>query len=98
MLSRLTSEELASLYDESREKMLPAERGRWLDQRLAEQVKFAYENAPAVTEKFDKAGVSPSEICTVRDLEKLPVASKDELVRLPAGEPALRRVSSGASK
>ena len=87
MSSRLSSEELASLYDESREKMPPAERGRWLDQTLAKQVQFAYENAPAVTEKFDKAGVSPSEICTVRDLEKLPVTSKDELVRLQQANP-----------
>jgi len=87
MLSRLSPQELASLYDESREKMPPQEREEWLDQRLAEQVKFAYENAPAIREKFDKAGVSPHEIGTLRDLEKLPVTTKDELVRLQQANP-----------
>jgi len=87
MLNRLSPEELASLYDESKEKMPPEERRRWLNQRLAEQMQFAYKNAPAVKEKFDKAGVSPSEIRTVKDLEKLPVTTKDDLVRLQQANP-----------
>jgi phenylacetate-CoA ligase len=87
MLSRLSPEELASLSDESKEKMPPQERERWLNQRLAEQVQFAYKNAPAIKEKFDKAGVSPSEIRAVKDLEKLPVTTKDELVRLQQANP-----------
>jgi phenylacetate-CoA ligase len=78
---------LASLYDESKEKMPPEERERWLNQRLAEQMQFAYKNAPAIKDKFDKAGVSPSEIRTVKDLEKLPVTTKDELVRLQQENP-----------
>jgi len=87
MLGRLSSEELASLYDESKEKMPPEERERWLNQRLAEQVQFAYKNAPAVKEKLDKVGVSPSEIRTIKDLEKLSVTTKDELVRLQQANP-----------
>jgi phenylacetate-coenzyme A ligase PaaK-like adenylate-forming protein len=61
MLSRLSTEALASLYDESQERMAPKKRERWLNKRLAEQVQFAYKNAPAIKEKFDKSGVSPSE-------------------------------------
>jgi phenylacetate-CoA ligase len=87
MLSRLSPEELASLYDESKEKRPPEERERWLNQRLAEQMQFACKNAPAVKEKFDKAGVSPSEIRAAKDLEKLPVTTKDELVRLQQANP-----------
>ncbi len=87
MLSRLSAEELASLRDESKVRMAPEERERWLNQRLAEQVQFAYKNAPAIKEKFDKAGVSPSEIRTVKDLEKLPVTTKDELVKLQQANP-----------
>ena len=87
MLSRLSVEELASLYDESKEKMPPKKRERWLNKRLAEQVQFAYKNAQAIKEKFDKAGASPSEIRTVKDLEKLPVTTKDELVKLQHADP-----------
>ena len=87
MLKRLSPKELASLYDEAREKMPRNERESWLNQKLSKQVKFAYKNAPAVREKFDKAGVSPSEIRTIKDLEKLPVTTKDELVKLQQANP-----------
>jgi phenylacetate-CoA ligase len=87
MLSQLSPEELASLYNESREKMPPKEREKWLNQRLTEQVQFAYQNAPAIKEKFDKAGVPPSEIRTLKDLEKLPVTTKDELAKLQQANP-----------
>lgn len=87
MIRRLSPEELASLYDESKEKMSPEEREKWLNRRLAEQMKFAYENAPAIKDKFDRAGVSPSDIRSVKDLEKLPVTTKDELVKLQEASP-----------
>jgi len=87
MIRRLSPEELASLSDQSKEKMPPKEREKWLNERLAEQVKFAYEKAPAAKEKFDKAGVSPSEIRTIKDLEKLPVTTKDQLVKLQEADP-----------
>jgi len=87
MLSRLSPKQLASLYDGSKEKMSSEERANWLNRRLAKQVQFAYKNAPAIKEKFDKAGVSPSQIRTISDLEKLPVTTKDELVRLQQKNP-----------
>jgi len=87
MQRRLTPEELAALYDESLEKMPSDERGKWLDKRLADQVQFGYKSAPAVKDKLDKAGVSPSDIRTVKDLEKLPVTTKDQLVKLQAANP-----------
>ncbi|MCX6000208.1 MAG: hypothetical protein NTU41_11665, partial [Chloroflexi bacterium] len=89
MIRRLSSRELASLEREcqSTEKMPPEEREKWVNQRLARQVRFAYKNAPAAKEKFDKAGVSPSQIRTIKDLEKLPVTKKDELVKLQHAKP-----------
>ncbi|MCX5999462.1 MAG: AMP-binding protein [Chloroflexi bacterium] len=89
MIRRLSSRELASLRSEteSKEKMPPEEREKWVNQKLARQVKFAYRNAPAVKERFDKAGVSPSEVRTIKDLEKLPVTKKDELLKLQQAKP-----------
>jgi len=60
MLRRLSPKQLAALYDESKEKMPPAERQTWLNERLARQVSFAYKNSPAVKQKFDDAKVSLS--------------------------------------
>ncbi len=87
MPSRLSSAKLSRLYDESKEKMAPSDRAEWLNRRLARQVKFAYENAPAVKDKFDRAGVRPSGIKSIEDLEKLPVTTKDELVKLQESSP-----------
>ncbi len=87
MLRRLSPKQLAALYDESKEKMPPAERQAWLDERLAKQLSFAYRHSPAVKKKFDESNVSPRHIKTIKDLERLPVTTKDELVKLQAKAP-----------
>ncbi|MCX5998756.1 MAG: hypothetical protein NTU41_03980, partial [Chloroflexi bacterium] len=58
-----------------------------MNRRLAEQMRFAYRAAPAIRDKFDRAGISPSEIRSVKDLEKLPVTTKDQLVRIQQADP-----------
>jgi phenylacetate-CoA ligase len=75
------------VYDESKERMPKEERERWVNQRLAEIVEYAYKNVPPVKDKLDKAGVSPSKIRSVKDLQKLPVTTKDQLVRLQRANP-----------
>jgi phenylacetate-CoA ligase len=87
MLRPLNPQELGSLYDESMEKMPAEKRQAWLDGRLAQQMRFAYDHAPAAKQKLDNAGVSPSEIGSVKDLEKLPITTKDELVKLQQQNP-----------
>lgn len=87
MLRRMSPKQLAALYDESAEKKPPAQRQAWLDGRLAKQISFAYRQAPAVREKLNSAGVSPRHIRAVKDLERLPVTKKDELVKLQAKDP-----------
>ena len=87
MLRRLSPRQLVALYDESKEKMPPPQREEWLNQRLAKQVRFAYRHAPAVKNKFDDAGVSPGTIRGIADLQRLPVTTKDDLVKLQQAEP-----------
>jgi hypothetical protein len=60
---------------------------RQLNQGLREIVEHAYKNAPAVKDKFDIAGVPPSAIRTIKDLEKIPVTTKDELLKLQRANP-----------
>lgn len=80
-------EELLALYDEQKEKLPPDERLEQLNMRLQKQIRYACKNSPAVKGIFDNAGISPSGIRTVRDLEKLPVTTKDELVELQRARP-----------
>jgi len=69
-------------------EIMPAEtREKYLDQRLSQTVDHAYRNAPAVKEIFDRAGVSPAEIRTVKDLERVPITRKTDLIELQKANP-----------
>ncbi|OGO09519.1 MAG: hypothetical protein A2Y61_03850 [Chloroflexi bacterium RBG_13_60_13] len=87
MRRRLNPAQLLALHNQPKEKMPPPQREEWLNQRLARQVRFACSHAPAVKKKFDDAGVSPRSIRTIKDLEGLPVTTKDQLVRLQQADP-----------
>ena len=69
-------------YFDELETMSPAAREKYLDEKLTEAVKHAYRHAPAVKKLFDGAGISPDQIRTVKDLEKLPVTRKTDLLEM----------------
>jgi phenylacetate-CoA ligase len=69
------------------ERMPPKERQEHLEERMREIIAYAYERAPAVKERFDNAGVKPDDIRTVKDLEKIPVLRKDDLIALQKADP-----------
>lgn len=62
------------------ETMPPETRENYLNQRLSETVEHAYRHASVVREMFDRAKVNPSEIRAIKDLEKLPIIRKTELI------------------
>jgi len=77
---------LGEFFDEM-ETMSPETRQKYLNRRLQQAVRHAYRNAPATKELFDRAGVSPSQIRTVKDLEKLPITRKADLIELQRTKP-----------
>ena len=58
-----------------------------IDERLRSLIRHAYENAPAVQARFDDAGITPDDIQTVADLEKIPVLPKDAVVAMQQADP-----------
>ena len=54
---------------------------------------MAYAHAPAIRQLMDDAGVSPSDIRGADDLAKIPVPSKDSLVKIHQSESAIWRLS-----
>lgn len=76
----------ADFFDDL-EVMPPQKREGYLNQKLSETIDYAYHNAPAVKEIFDRAGVSPGQIGTIKDLEKLPITRKTELIELQKTNP-----------
>ncbi len=57
------------------------------EKKLKEIVEFAYKNSPAFKERMDGAGLTPGNIKTIEDLEKIPVIRKDNLVEIQAKNP-----------
>ena len=47
--------------------------------RLKEVVNRAYENVPFYQRKFDEIGLKPEDIKTLKDIEKIPFTTKDDL-------------------
>jgi phenylacetate-CoA ligase len=69
------------------ETMSPKARPQYQDRELSKTIAHAYRHAPAVKKLFDKAGVSPEQIQTVKDLEKLPITRKTDLLEMQKTEP-----------
>ncbi|MHA6668760.1 phenylacetate--CoA ligase PaaK [Homoserinimonas sp. A447] len=73
--------------------------------RLQQTVRSAYENVPLYTAKFDEAGVHPDDIRELKDVEKLPFTTKEDLRQtypfgmfaLPRNQIARIHASSGTT-
>jgi phenylacetate-CoA ligase len=74
-------------YDPAVEYMAAEERIPYLERRLRQIVRYAYDNAPATKQRFDKSGIKPADIRSIGDLEKLPILRKDELISLHKSHP-----------
>jgi phenylacetate-CoA ligase len=69
------------------EGMSASERERYQAKMLPKVLEHVYRNAPSAKEIFDRAGIKPSEIRTVKDLEKLPITRKGDLIELQRTTP-----------
>ena len=69
-------------YFDELETMAPGTRQKYLDNKLSLTVEHAYKHAPAVKKLLDGCGVSPGEIRTVSDLEKVPITRKTDLIEM----------------
>ena len=55
--------------------------------KLDHLLQHAYAHAPAVKMIFDRAGLTPDDVRSLTDLDRIPVTSKDRLVELQAADP-----------
>jgi len=69
------------------EAMLPQAREKYQLEKLQQSVAHAYRHAPAVKEMLDRAGISPAHIRTAKDLEKLPITRKTDLIERQKARP-----------
>jgi phenylacetate-CoA ligase len=76
----------AEFFDK-REVVSREEREEYLNRKLQQQIQYAYDHAPAMRDKLDKAGVKPSDIRAIKDMERIPITTKDELIDLRRKNP-----------
>ncbi len=82
----ISSDKQGEFFDEL--EIMPTEkREEYLTKKLQQTVNYAYRNAPSTKEIFDQAEVRPTEIRTIKDLEKLPITRKTDLIELQKIKP-----------
>ncbi len=69
------------------ETMTVGERRRFQNRKLKQIMAYAYEKSPAVKKKLDRAKVKPGDITTAKDLDKLPITQKADLIGLQKKNP-----------
>ena len=74
-------------YKKNLETVSHKKRIEYLNRRLRGIIQYAYKNSTAVRNKLDSVGLKPKDIQTTKDLEKIPITKKAELVELQKKNP-----------
>ncbi|MDY6967254.1 MAG: hypothetical protein SVR08_01175 [Spirochaetota bacterium] len=74
-------------FEDKREWMPPEERDKYLTEKFKDLATHAYNHAPVFKKKFDEAGVKPSDIKTIKDIENFPIIERDEFIKLEREKP-----------
>jgi phenylacetate-CoA ligase len=69
------------------ETMPPKKRVEYLNQKLRGVIQYAYKHSVAFKNKLDSVGLKPKDIQTIKDLEKMPITKKTELMELQREHP-----------
>ena len=67
-------------YDKEKETMTRGQREAYLKERLSDIVRYGYRYSIAIRSRFDAMGLKPQEMKDLKDLEKLPITKKADLV------------------
>ena len=77
----------AGFFKKNLEIMPPKKRLDYLNQKLRGIVQYAYRHSTAFKNKMDSVGLKPKEIQTIKDLEKIPLTKKADLMELQKRNP-----------
>jgi len=85
----LNKPKVSGFFKKHLETMPPEKRLEYLDRKLRGIVLYAYHRSAAFRSKMDAAELIPKQIRTIKDLEKIPITKKSDLVRLQRENPPL---------
>ena len=80
-------ERLRGYYDEQLETLPWEQKKNFLENLLQRAVMTAYQQAPAMREKFEAAGVGPTDIHSLQDLQSLGITPKAKMRQLQQASP-----------
>jgi phenylacetate-CoA ligase len=83
----MATETKESRYFDKKENMALTKRQSYYNQSLAKMVRLGYKKSPRVKKIFDERNIDSLKIKSVNDLEKLPVISREQLVKIEQEEP-----------
>jgi phenylacetate-CoA ligase len=69
-------------FNKSLETLPREKRIEYLNRKLKGIIQYAYRHSPAIRDKLDGVGLNPRDIQVLKDLEKLPITKKADLVEL----------------
>jgi len=75
-----------SFFD-AKENMTLSKRQSYYNQALVKMVRLGYQKSSGVKKILDEQDIKPSKIKTIKDLEKIPVISREQLVKLEKENP-----------
>ena len=80
-------ERLRGYYNEQLETLTWEEKKQVMEDQLQQAVLFAFEEAPAMREKFKAAGMGPDDIRSLEDLQSLGITPKAQMRQLQQASP-----------
>jgi len=80
-------ERSTGFFKKTLETMPPQKRMEYLNRKLRGIVQYAYRHSAATKHKMDSVGLKPKDIRTVKDLERLPITQKADLIELQKKNP-----------
>jgi phenylacetate-CoA ligase len=77
----------AGFFKKNLETMPHKKRVEYHNQKLRGIIQYAYKNSVAFRSKMDSVGLKPKDIQTIKDLEKIPISKKTDLMELQKKNP-----------
>jgi len=87
MPKQVVMDRTAGFFKKNLETLPQKKRLEYLNQKLRGIIQYAYKNSIAFKNKMDSVGLKPKDIQTIKNLEKIPITKKAELVELQRKNP-----------
>jgi len=76
-------------YDRKKERMSKRRREIYLTEKLSEILRYGYRHSKSIRSRLDAAGLTPRDVKDLKDLEKLPITKKADLITAQKEAPPL---------